>query len=272
LQPKSIFQRAYNSSSDPKVIDQGLPLIHVSAQVQSQADISLQRGGAISGTLRFEDGTAVANAMVILAAAGDPPAQLPDSVYSMISASSAPDEGLHANTDDRGHYRIAGVPDGRYVVQAAVTTFTQAAVHNGQLDQGAIGADYPLMVYAPSSFHKADAEVLTFKAPEEHSDEDLTVGLDKLYSITGQVISAADHQGIGMGSVWLADPNDKSFARSTELDSRGNFILNFVPQGSYEIGMDASPRFQEGSQTVLVTDSDVTAPALVLSPVKAGPK
>ena len=262
LQPSSMFQAAYSDSTDPKVIDQMLHLIHVSVAGISQANVVLQRGAAVSGTIRYDDGTPVQDAAVSLIQTKNQ-AELPDGVYSMLAASVAPDEGLQGMSDDRGRFRIAGVPDGRYIVQSAVVTHTAATVHAGKLDRSSLDADYPLMVYAPKSFHRADAVELDLRAPEEHVDEDLIVNLSKLYSIAGQVVSAADHQGIGAGTVWLSDTGDKTFARSTELDPQGNFLLNFVPEGTYGIGVDASAGalvLHPGNAVVEVDGVAVSAP------------
>jgi hypothetical protein len=150
--------------------------------------------------------------------------------------------------------------------------------------------DSPLTVYAPAAFHHADAKAITLHAGEEREDEELTINLGGMHSVRGRVTSVEDHHGINAGTVTLEDTQDKDFSRSTRLDANGDFTVTFVPPGTYNLMVRLSRdtetskekpedalqiasyttvrSYQEGKQTVIVTDSDITGMTLELAPAK----
>lgn len=271
LQPKSVFQAVYTKGGDSKLLDQNLNLIHVSGQSVTHTNLTLERGAAVSGKVLYDDGTPVISTTVILTRVGGPAIELPLGVETMLAMGSAPTETLDATTDDQGRFRIVGVPDGRFLLQTALVTHTQAIVRDGVMDSASLEADYPLMIFAPAAFRRRDAESLELHAPEERTGEDLTVDLGKLYSVTGQVESTDDAQPVIVGRIWLQDTADESFARATDLDSRGDFTFSFVPPGSYVARVESS-RFKATSQPVVVSASDLVTPAIMLVPIKAAAK
>jgi len=108
------------------------------------------------------------------------------------------------------------------------------------------------------------------------------------------VASAEDHHGLNSGSVKLEDAQDKEFSRTAGVDANGNFVVTFVPPGTYNLtvsdaadtepskkeqtglvkfAMDHTLRsYQEGKQSVIVGDNDVTGLSFELAPAKTTKK
>jgi hypothetical protein len=93
----------------------------------------------------------------------------------------------------------------------------------------------PLTVFASAAFHQADAKAITLHTGEERDDEELTINLGGMHSVSGRVASVEDHHGIRVERATLEDAQDKDFSRSINVDANGDFTVTFVPPGSYNL-------------------------------------
>ena len=290
LQPKNIAQAAVDAGADVKKPLPGVLVVHVTADRETVAEVSIDRGAAVSGTVLWDDGTPAPGAMVTVVskvAAKPLPPQ-----FSMLAMSGGIG-ALLAVSDDQGHYRISGLAPGDYVAQATLQTQSALSFTGHGMNLSKMMAQKPLVIYAPSAFHKADAEVLTLKAGEDHRDEALTVNLSKVHTVSGQVLSAEDHHGLNSGIVKLTDSKDKDFVRAASLDAQGHFSVTYVPPGTYDMtitdGADTEPTkkkpgekgggmfsasdttlksYADGKQSVIVADGDVAGQDVELAPLK----
>src|SRR5581483_1013499 len=131
VQPMNVVQAAIEAGADPHKLLPGVPTVHVSPDRESLADVSIDRGAAISGRVVWEDGSPVTKAnVVVVAAKGEKP--LPPQ-YSMIVMASIGAGGLLAVTDDLGRFRIAGLAPGDYYVKAMLQTQSQLSMQNGKM-------------------------------------------------------------------------------------------------------------------------------------------
>jgi len=166
-------------------------IVHVAADHQSTADVTITRGAAISGVISWDDGSPVTGAIFTATPAkGDakPPAQFNMlAMASMLSALSI--------SDDLGHYRISGLAPGDYIVTAVIQTGGQTGL-GASMNLSKMMAVTPMTVYSPSAFHKPDAKPLTLTAGEDLRDQAMTVNLSGLHSVSGTVSSADDHHGL----------------------------------------------------------------------------
>jgi len=199
--------------------------------------------------------------------------------------------GLLAITDDLGHFRIAGLAPGDYFVKVMLQTQSQFSMQKGQMNFSHILAARPLTIFAPSAFHQANAKVVTLTAGQAVDDEEVTINLTGLHSVSGRIASAEDHHGINSGSVTLTDASDKDFSRSASLNEDGSFTVTFVPPGTYNLKVEdaadtvPSTRKSKGGlvnfasedtvrsydgakQQVIVADDDVTGQNIELNPSK----
>jgi len=290
VSPLNQVQSLYQSGADLKKPLPGVQVVHVVADHQSTADITIPRGAAISGVISWDDGSPVTGAVfTVTPAKGDakPPSQFNMlAMASMLSALSI--------SDDLGHYRLSGLAPGDYIVTAVLQTGGQSGLGAG-MNLTKMMAVTPMTVYAPSAFHKADAKPITLTSGEDLRDQAMTVNLSGLHSVSGKVSSAEDHHGLNQATVRLQDGTDKDFIRSASVDAAGNFTVTFLPPGTYTMKVtdaeDTEPKpktdkdktsifgpgnktlraYKDGSMSVIVSDSDLTGQNMEL-PIDKNPK
>jgi hypothetical protein len=289
LTPDSIVQAAYEGGADLNELLPGIPVVHVASERSTEASLTVERGAAVSGKVTWDDGSPAGRVMVSVIAAKGKKKPLPPQV-GLLGFNNM--EGLLAMSDDLGHFRLAGLAAGEYLVEGQLQTRSRYAMENGMVNFKGPG-DSPLTVFAPAAFHQADAKAITLHTGEERTDVEMTFNLAGMHSVSGRVASMEDHHGINAGLVKLEDTQDKEFSRSTSIDANGEFSVTFVPPGTYNLlvtnARDTEPSkekpkdslysfqtvadtivrsYQDGKQAVVVTDSDVTGQNLELVPLK----
>jgi hypothetical protein len=180
-------------------------------------------------------------------------------------------------TDDRGVYRIYGLPAGDYVVAAQPGRLnapgapgTNAAIH--PMTHGAPGdRSFTItQVYYPSSVDPAQATRLTMRAGEERSGIDVQLQYVPLATISGAVAFAPG----GMAPMVAAYPVSSElwpvWVRSGRADAAGAFTLGPLPPGQYQVvarRLDAAHHFSVAAAEVTLDGNDVGN--LALSPQAA---
>jgi 5-hydroxyisourate hydrolase-like protein (transthyretin family) len=159
-------------------------------------------------------------------------------------------------TDDRGVYRIFGLPEGRYILSA------------GGYSKGEDG--YVQRTYHPDVTDKSQAKVVEVGAGEEVTGIDINVAeVEKTYSIFGRVVNADDGKPVGEAKVELGllspDGNDigrEGFSKG-HSNSNGAFQLSNVPPGKYvaytKVDFESDNAFNQYCEPVIceVNNSDV---------------
>jgi hypothetical protein len=288
VQPSNIVLAAYEGGADLNKLIPGVPVVHVVMERTSEANLTLERGAAVSGEVMWDDGSPATRVKVSVVPAKGKKKELPPQ-FGVLGFNSGL-EGLLAVSDDLGHFRIVGLASGEYLVKGLLETRSRFAMQNGTIINSRGTVDSPLIVFAPAAFHKADAKAITLHAGEERQGEELTINLAGMHSVSGRVASMEDHHGINAGWVKLEDTQDTEFSRTTNIDGNGEFNVTFVPAGTYNLlvtdACDTEPSkekqkdtfqtvaditvrsYQDGKQAVVVTDSDVTGQNVELVPLK----
>jgi hypothetical protein len=289
ITPLARVQALFQAGANPKERLPGVPTLHVAAQHPASVDIVMDRGAAVSGTILWEDGSPLSGAIMAATPAKSDPEKSP-SQFGMLAMAGILNSLMNIS-DDQGHFRLSGLPPGDYVVQATIQAGQQTGLGAG-MNLGKLMGYKPLILFAPAAFHKSGAKVVTLKAGEELRDQQVTLNLNGVHSVSGTVTSAADRHGINSGTVMLTDSNDKDFARSATLDAVGNFNITFVPPGTYTLKVsnaeDTEPdtdkktgkekkstffgasektlrSYADDKKSVVVLDSDLTAQNLELT-------
>jgi uncharacterized GH25 family protein len=129
-------------------------------------------------------------------------------------------------TDDRGVYRVFGLPKGRYILSA------------GGYSKGEDG--FVQKTYHPDVTDKSQAKVVEVDESEEVTGIDISVAeVEKTYSVFGRVVNADDGKPVSGAKVELSplspDGNDIGGQRFSSgfSDSKGAFQLSSVPPGKY---------------------------------------
>jgi hypothetical protein len=192
--------------------------------------VDMVRGGAITGTVTNAMGEAVIAVRVR--------AQMIRDAKGQVSRFSGVFE---QQTDDRGIYRIYGLPPGTYLVFAGGSSFVPSfSVY-----------DTDIPTYAPSSTRDTAAEVSV------RSGEDVTADIryrgEPGHSISGSVKGS----GTGSGSVTLTRPGSGiPIGTSVQVPFTRSFIFNGLADGDYYLVAQESVGTQTTPTVFTITISD----------------
>lgn len=270
VQPASMVQALMEAGADMTKPIPGIPLVHVSAGGTVRQNLTLLRGGVVSGHVLWDDGSPIPRALVTVQLANGDGRKLPSQFGSLDWASAMMGGGMFSMTDDLGQYRIAGLAAGKYVAVAVVAGHGQFATRGGRTSMSS--SDVGLVAYAPGSFRKDGAKPIAVSAGQEQSGEDITLSLTGTHSVSGRVISAEDGHGISFGVVRVEDARDNALNRLAHVDTSGGFNVEAVPPGTYQLtvsgAVDAGRSYADGNQSVVVGDTDVVGLSVTLQPSK----
>jgi hypothetical protein len=188
----------------------------------TEIDLKLERGGVITGRVTDADDKPVVEERVSLVAvpeSGQPPPRLP-----------SPSLGSLYQTDDRGIYRIYGLPPGRYRVsvgQSAFGVITSAA------------GSY-VLTYHPDATNINRATVIDLQAGAEVSNVDIKVGRRiEGHQISGRIVDAENGlpiSGLRVGLQMLREQGmGSAFPSGVTTGADGSFTLSGVTSGRYGV-------------------------------------
>lgn len=234
----------------PSYMGRSGKIINITAgEALDSMDIALTRGAAITGRITDADGQPLIQENVRLLEVNEQGRQVP------IFVSGIPNMYV---TDDRGIYRLFGIPPGRYILSVGNPSGTTTRMGNSA------NKFYPV-TYHPGVTDEAKAKVVEVVAGSEATDVDIVLGqASRAYSVSGRIIDAATGKpllGVQYGYGWL-DREDRlnsiSFANSTS-GTRGEFRLDGVAPGRYSAFASPQAETEMYSDTAAftVSDSDV---------------
>jgi hypothetical protein len=272
---RSILQAGVNAGSDPGSLLAQIPVVHVTADSTSTVTVMMQRGGTISGRILWEDGSPAAG-LTVQAVSTDTNVALP----AALAGIQSPGAQTTAVTDDRGGFRVSGLPSGNYVAMTVIQNRGFGGFQRG-------GQVSPIRVYGSGFFHKADAKPISVRAGDERSDVRMVIDLHALRTVTGHASANSPGLSVASGRVSLTDPTDPSLQMQGTIDANGQFVVKYVPPGTYMLQVSGAstvaganqpgvrvPRgsssttgvaFQTLSQPVTVGDTDLSGLALTLT-------
>ena len=266
---RTLLQTQVNAGVTTADLMAQMPTVHVSASGSGSIVVTLQRGAVIAGKLQWEDGSPAAGVDVTADSAVADVA-MPAPLNALRAYSQT-----RAMTDDRGAFRITGLPGGDYVVQAQLRPTVQFGGGGGR------GAANVIRIYAPGVFRKADARPVTVKAGDERDDLRMVLNLSALHTVSGHVNSATAAMSVQSGRASLVDTTDSTVQLSGTVNAAGDFSIAYVPAGTYTLSVQGSTQaaatvgvfrgrggngpttattaaFKPASQTLTVGDTDVT--------------
>lgn len=290
VQPANQVQAAIAAGADAKKLLPGVPVVHVAADRTVSAEITATRGAAVAGKAVWDDGSPAAKAIMQVVPVGGKEKALPGQFAMLGMAGGIGGGGIMAITDDLGQFRIAGLAAGDYLLQATLQTRSTFAMQGGVMNMSGLMSETPLKLFAPGTPHRSEAKPLKLRAGEDEREVLLTIHLNAMRLVSGRISSAEDRHGLNSGTVTLEDTIDKEFKRTAGLDAAGNYVVSFVPPGTYNLTVtdaeDTEPSqkkqtglmkfaqdrtlrsYDDGKATVIVSTADVTGQNLELAPSK----
>jgi len=205
-----------------------IPSITVTGTDSARADVTLERGAAISGRILFDDGSPAAGWTLSVIKPGTKE-NAADAAQAVMNQSLALSGAVQlAKSDDLGHFRITGLTPGEYAVRATMIA-PSIGVTAGNIMEGGSGIN--LTVYSGSTFNRADAKPLTVAAGEEYSGAEITVPASSLHNITGHVNAKSDGHTLNTGHVVLTSKSNPALHVIAAIRSDGSFHFEYLPSG-----------------------------------------
>ena len=259
-----------------------LPQVHVAEAGGGSVNVTLDRGAVIQGKVQWDDGSPASGVNMSVQTTGSATSTSTDMVRTVSQLGGAFGGGFGGfqTTDDRGVFRITGLPPGSYWVRAVIMTPMEdpsAAAFPGTRMTS-------VTYYAPGKIRRTDAQVFALKSGEERDDLQFTVDMSALHTVSGHV-GAADQGSIAAGVVRLTDSQDSSLTRMAMIDTDGSFVMQWVPAGTYTLAVTnasdvprqtfgrgrgqqqaSGPSYAPFQESLTVADTDVTGIGVTLSP------
>jgi hypothetical protein len=196
----------------------------------STVEVRILKGAALSGTIRFDDGTPDANTEVRLLTK-DKTGKWAPFRTKLLSIFSSP------NTDDQGSYRISGLPAGEYLIKTTLTL--SETILNQVFAEGGGSSNtskYSLDIYSGDVFRERDAKPIKLSEGEESSSADITVPISKLHAVSGTVLVAGTGHIVNAGRIAISYTDDDSGLVSAKIDKDDSaFHFYYVPEGEYTL-------------------------------------
>lgn len=210
-------------------------------------DFSLVRGGVITGKVSMADGRPVVEERITIAAADQAERRGP-----------MPQIGLPFQTDDRGIYRIFGLPAGKYKVSIGQSQDSYFSVARP-------GRPTYERVFYPDATNPDEAKIVELSEGTEATNIDITVG----QSITGFAASGVAMDGqtnqplanMRFGLRRMVDERGASFVGSTAFSNRlGEFRFESLTPGKYSAYMMPQPNSELRGDPINfeIVDQDVS--------------
>jgi len=209
------------------------PVVVGKNEVAENVDVTLARGGVITGKIIDAGGRPVLEEQVF---------------FSLTTPSRAFPNMRTIRTDDRGIYRAYGLPAGHYLVSAG---------KNGGHQR----------MYHPSTVNPADATVIQVNEGSEATNVDIMLGpqLSK-YTARGRIIDGETSQPLPNAHIGIQQffnegggygyTSRNSVAESTK---DGEFKIEDLPPGKYAVYLDSPTDSESFSEPLRfeVTDQDI---------------
>src|SRR5262245_20087193 len=210
--------------------------------------LDLIHGCVVTGRVVDEDGRPVIGSYVSL--------QRPrreGEINTVYVQSSGP---VDYETDDRGVYRLFGIPPGRYLLRVRVVT-------------GSRSDSTTYSVFYPDTLNESKAQVIELSSGEEKTGINITtVPPAKTYAASGRLIDAVAGKPVQGVYVWLValDGNEEKMemvprdreAMSTKSD--GSFRISGLRPGQYRLSIspyNKQPDWYCDELTIDITDEDL---------------
>jgi len=233
-----------------EVFREEFTVVTVEGTKDVKVDVRAKRGGAISGRVTYADGDPAVNITINILRKNK---EKTSRVITGLSIESI----IGIKTDDRGMYRVAGLPPGDYFVVAnePVTHTDKSASSDSEFETifGAGGS--MLLTFYPGASTKEEATPITLTAGQEQTETNISLPERGLYKIRGTVIARSDKRPLKGFNVTLKRKDKLSSLNALGPSSErlntdttgedGSWSFKDLPEGAYTIKVESSYEYEE---------------------------
>jgi protocatechuate 3,4-dioxygenase beta subunit len=240
---------AYVSLDQSSARGRGKLLLLAAGENVEGIDFSLERGGVITGKVTDSDGRAVVEMRLTIVPA--------DQTNQPGQRTAPPAVPNSFQTDDRGVYRIYGIPEGRYKI------FAGEADENPNPTSGPGRVPYK-RTFHPDATDPKDAGIVEVSEGSETIDIDIRLGQSlPRFAVSGRVVDGETGKPLPGLRVGLRRVRNDGFANMNfpvASNSQGEFRLENATPGKYAVQVLAMPGSEVRADpvTLEVVDQDVT--------------
>jgi hypothetical protein len=227
--PGIIRSGLYNSEDGQKE----LTSVTVDGTSKSEVNVRVKRGGAVSGKVSYADGDPVINATIRIL-------RKKEGKWTPVYVFAPSDDRSH--TDDRGAYRLSGLPPGEYLIGAAEEKMgIEMTARDNPDGSNLLNRAVLATTYYDGATSLADATILTIQVGAEETNINITLADRAVHGISGVVTLKGENRPIARARISLKRRGEDSpFASQleepvTNTDSQGQFTFDEVQDGSYTI-------------------------------------
>ncbi|HEX8748704.1 MAG TPA: carboxypeptidase regulatory-like domain-containing protein [Pyrinomonadaceae bacterium] len=217
----------------------------VSLNGTNRVDVQIRarRGGVITGRITYQDGDPVTSAQIIIL-------RKKDNRMIRFITSFSPYSMLGLRTDDRGVYRIAGLPPGEYVLGASETN-TREDSREEYAMMGLTGSSNFSISYYQNQTSLKQATTVKVEAGQEATEINITLVERALYTVSGTVLARQTRTPV-RAQVTIQSRSEAvalpfmDAGPSTTTDEQGRWSFTNIPDGTYIIKVDPGEDDTEG--------------------------
>lgn len=241
----------YVAPSDNQYGPQGKAINVSTGETADGIEIALKPGGVITGRVTDAQGNPVVGESLEL---------------SLLKPQGKPERlflgpnGMMYSTDDRGIYRLFGLPAGRYLLSVGFEQRPNSITMTSR-------RVFYARTFHPDTTDEARAKIVEVSEGKETIGIDIIVGgMKKNYDVTGRVVYAEGEQPVGGAGVHYGSINEQTKrigawgSRGEVASTQGEFRLQNILPGKYGAFASAEQNEDVFSETVPfeVSDGDVS--------------
>lgn len=196
--------------------------------------VRARRGGVITGRVTYQDGDPATGAQITIM-------RKKDNRMVRFIISFTPATLLSLRTDDRGVYRIAGLPPGEYVLGASEANTREDG--DGEYAMMGLGSSNFSVSYYQNATSVKQATAVKVEAGQEASEINITLIDRAAYTVSGTVVARQGRTPV-RAQVSIQSRSEGSSlpffegGPTTTTDEQGRWTFTGIPDGNYVIKAD----------------------------------